>query len=144
MDSKVQMRLNDFMSKVLPNVDPIVTEFLSEMLVVNANEMSSVDDVYEAVNDNLLAWDSEMLESDIRTLAEKFLILLHNGWVIFKRLIKLIVMFRKNVQKTVKQDGARKLDHTVDISSTKTDLHNIDSIWNIKAQDVPTMVSYLS
>lgn len=49
------------------------------MLVVNANEMLSVDDVYDAINENLLAWDSDLLESDIRVLAEKFLIILHNG-----------------------------------------------------------------
>lgn len=96
------------------------------MLVVNANEIATVDDVYDAVSENLLSWDPDnMLESDIRVLAEKFLILLHGG---------------KQLQKNVKQVGARKLDNTVDISSTKNTLGNIDSIWNIKAQDVPAMV----
>lgn len=50
------------------------------MLVVNINEMESADDVYEAISENLLAWQpSGFAESDIRVLAEKFLVLLHNG-----------------------------------------------------------------
>jgi hypothetical protein len=32
MDAKIQSRLDDFMQKVLPMVDPIVTEYLSGKL----------------------------------------------------------------------------------------------------------------
>lgn len=50
------------------------------MLVVNANEMETTSDVYEAIAENLMAWEPNSLaESDIRVLAEKFLVLLHNG-----------------------------------------------------------------
>ncbi|KAI6216366.1 ATP-binding cassette sub-family F member 3 [Aphelenchoides besseyi] len=121
---KVEVRLNDFMQKVLPNVDPIITDYLSRMLVVNASEMTTSDEVFEAVGENLLAWQPDMIEADIRVLAEKFLIILHGG---------------KNVQKKEKFEGARKLERTIDISSTKTELHQIDSIWNIQAKDVPAM-----
>lgn len=52
----------------------------SEMLVVNANSMETADDVYDAISENLLAWEPNgFSESDIRVLAEKFLVLLHNG-----------------------------------------------------------------
>ena len=33
-----------------------------EMLVVNADEMSSSEDVFEAVRENLIGWDPNMLE----------------------------------------------------------------------------------
>ncbi|KAI6242204.1 ATP-binding cassette sub-family F member 3 [Aphelenchoides fujianensis] len=120
----VEVRLRDFMQKVLPAVDPIITDYLSRMLVVNASEMTTADEVFEAVGENLLAWQPDMIAGDIRVLAEKFLIILHNG---------------KNVQKKEKFEGARKLERTIDISNTKTELHQIDSIWNIQAKDVPAM-----
>ncbi|KAI6181961.1 ATP-binding cassette sub-family F member 3 [Aphelenchoides fujianensis] len=52
----VEVRSRDFMQKVLPAVDPIITDYLSRMLVVNASEMTTADEVFEAVGENLLAW----------------------------------------------------------------------------------------
>jgi hypothetical protein len=50
------------------------------MLVVNATSMETADDIYDAISENLLAWEPNgFAESDIRVLAEKFLVLLHNG-----------------------------------------------------------------
>lgn len=92
----------------------------------NAEDITTPDEVYEHVSDSLLGWQPDTQEEEVRALCDKFLLILHNG---------------KKVQKVVRETGARKLEHTVEISETTTRLNAIDSIWNIQAKDVPTMVS---
>uniref|UniRef100_A0A1I7S566 ABC transporter domain-containing protein n=1 Tax=Bursaphelenchus xylophilus TaxID=6326 RepID=A0A1I7S566_BURXY len=123
-DVQVENRLVDFMQKAIPTIAEEVAEYLSKLLVENAAEITTADEVFEQVSDSLMSWEPDTKEDDVRELCEKFLIILHNG---------------KKVEKQVREFGAKKLEKTVDMSETTSKLHNIDSIWNIQAKDVPTM-----
>ncbi|KHN77035.1 ATP-binding cassette sub-family F member 3 [Toxocara canis] len=103
----------------------LVPNLVPAILHENADEITSKDDVIEAVGDHIQSSVEGLSDEAMHNVCEKLMLLLHGG---------------KEVKKTNSDIGQRRLLQTVDISTQGVDSDAIESIWRVTTRDTPTMV----
>lgn len=116
--------VSNYLGEKLPAMPEEVRNYVSDLLRENSDEMTSVDEVYEAVGDHIQSSVEGLSNDDVQDICLRLMDILHDG--------KKIVSVNREV-------AARKLDQTVDMSVQSDSYKKLDSIWKVTAKDVPVM-----
>ncbi|CAJ0577179.1 unnamed protein product, partial [Mesorhabditis spiculigera] len=114
-----------FLASSFPGLPVEVKDYVAAILKENAEEMYSVDEIFLAVGDHLVANVEDLPDEAARRVCEKLMKLLHGD----------------NIPKAAKQVAAvRQLEQTVDMAAQKEDYKDRESIWKLQTRDTPTNV----
>lgn len=119
------MTISAYLSSTLPGLPNEVKDYVVAILRENADEITSKNDVIEAVGDHIQSSVEGLTDEAVDNLCEKLMLLLHGG---------------KEVKKSAIETGQRRLQQTIDISTQGVDSEAMESIWRVTNRDTPTMV----
>lgn len=101
-------------------------DYIVAILRENADEITSTDDVMEAVGDHIQGSVDGLTDEAVKRVCEKLMFLLHDG---------------KEVKKSTIETGQKMLEQTIDISAQSLDFEPIESIWMVTTRDTPALVN---
>ncbi|KAI1731614.1 ABC transporter domain-containing protein [Ditylenchus destructor] len=116
--------VSNYLGEKLPTMPEEVRNYVTDLLRENLEEMTSVDEVYDAVGDHIQSSVDGLSNDDVQDICLKLMNILHDG---------------KKVVSVNRETAARKLDQTVDMSVQSDSYKKVDSIWKVSAKDCPTM-----
>uniref|UniRef100_A0A9J2PFE9 ABC transporter domain-containing protein n=2 Tax=Ascaris TaxID=6251 RepID=A0A9J2PFE9_ASCLU len=119
------MTISAYLTSTLPTLPEEVKDYVVAILRENADEITSKDDVIEAVGEHIQSSVEGLSDEAMHNVCEKLMLLLHGG---------------KEVKRSDIETGQRRLQQTVDISTQGIDSDAIESIWRVTTRDTPTMV----
>lgn len=119
------MTIAAYLSSTLPTLPVEVKEYVTAILHENADEITSKDDVLEAVGEHIQSSVEGLSDEAVEKVCEKLMLLLHDG---------------KEFKPSAHQTGQRRLEQTVDISTQGVDSEVIESIWRVATRDTPSLV----
>ncbi|KAI1717926.1 ABC transporter domain-containing protein [Ditylenchus destructor] len=116
--------VSNYLGEKLPTMPEEVRNYVADLLRENLEEMTSVDEVFDAVGDHIQSSVDGLSNDDVQDICLRLMNILHDG---------------KKVVSVNRETAARKLDQTVDMSVQSDSYKKLDSIWKVSAKDVPTM-----
>ncbi|VDD91174.1 unnamed protein product [Enterobius vermicularis] len=119
------MTISAFLASTFPNLPTEIMDYVVAILKENADEITSKDDVMDAVGDHIQNSVEGLSDDAIERVCEKLILLLHDG---------------KEVEKSI-ETGQKRLERTIDISAQSLDYEPLDSIWMVSTRDTPTLVN---
>lgn len=119
------MTISNYLATTFPTLPVEVKDYVEAILRENADEITSKNDVLDAIGDHLQGSVEGLTDETIDRVCEKLMLLLHNG---------------KEVKPAANQSGQRRLEQTIDISTQNFDSDAVESIWRVTTRDTPTLV----
>jgi ATP-binding cassette subfamily F protein 3 len=120
----VKQRIDEYLFKQIPTMPIQIKDWVRDLLVENEDEIYSVDELSDAVGEHIYGSNKDITRETVLRICERLFELLHQGKTLENR----------------REDAARKLDTTVDMSVQADPYKNINSIWKVSAKDLPTLV----
>lgn len=119
------MTISAYLASTFPSLPVEIMDYVVAILRENADEMTSKDDVLEAIGDHIQSSVEGLTDEAIERVCEKLMFLLHNG---------------KEVKRSVIETGQKRLEQTIDISTQNLDFDPVESIWMVTTRDTPSLV----
>lgn len=119
------MTISAYLASTLPTLPEEVKDYVVGILRENAEDITSKDDVIEAVGEHIQSSVEGLTDEAVHIVCEKLVFLLHGG---------------KEVKKSDIETGQRRLQQTIDISTQGVDSDAVESIWRVTTRDTPTLV----
>uniref|UniRef100_A0A914CTK2 ABC transporter domain-containing protein n=1 Tax=Acrobeloides nanus TaxID=290746 RepID=A0A914CTK2_9BILA len=116
--------LISYLNKTVPTMPEEIREYVASLLSENKDDMTSVDEIFEAVGEYFTSCATNLTEEDVQNLCKRLMDILHDG---------------HEVKANTYSDAARKLETTVDMSIQDNISSKMDSIWKVTAKDLPTL-----
>uniref|UniRef100_A0A915DQY3 ABC transporter domain-containing protein n=1 Tax=Ditylenchus dipsaci TaxID=166011 RepID=A0A915DQY3_9BILA len=104
-----------YLDEKLPTMPEEVRDYVSDLLKENLEEMTSVDEIYEAVGDHIQSSVEGLSEGQVQDICDRLMDILHDG--------KKVVITNREV--------ARKLEQTVDMSTQNESYKKNEDVWKV-------------
>uniref|UniRef100_A0A914WTW6 ABC transporter domain-containing protein n=1 Tax=Plectus sambesii TaxID=2011161 RepID=A0A914WTW6_9BILA len=120
------MTIDGYLKNTFPSLPDEIKDYVTSVLTENAEEFTSVEDIYEAVGEHIQSSINGLSDEAINEACKKLMHLLHDGKAVL----------------STSDSHSRKLDETMYMSSNvaTTDTDGLDSIWMRSAKDAPSLV----
>ncbi|CAD6187861.1 unnamed protein product [Caenorhabditis auriculariae] len=117
---------NEYLDGTFPTLPEEVKDYVSAVLKENADELTSLEEVMDAVGDHLQASVDDLSDEGVHNACNYLLRLLHGD----------------NLPKAVRKQEAttKRLEQTVDMAAENQDFAALESIWKVQTRDTPIIV----
>ncbi|KAF1762551.1 hypothetical protein GCK72_010813 [Caenorhabditis remanei] len=115
-----------YLTATFPTLPIEIKDYVSAILKENSDEITSLEEVMDAVGEHLQASVENLCEVGAQNACQQLLKLLHGD----------------NLPKVVKQQEAttKRLEQTVDMAAENQNFDALQSIWKVQSRDTPTTV----
>ncbi|GMS91559.1 hypothetical protein PENTCL1PPCAC_13734 [Pristionchus entomophagus] len=112
-----------YLSATFPKLPEEIREYVYVVLKENADDLSSVDEVVEAVGDHLQASTPDLKDERCRDICERLIRLLHGDNLPVAR---------------SEAPSIKQLEETIDMAAQQTNFKAMESIWKVQSREAPS------